>query len=217
LICSSAKACIVDGSKQSRKEFCWQYYKSQMLYIEAMQEAKNDSEYDPRIRNDHITGKDGRFTKKRNATTKPKNPLTVQYLCYAFEIPYATFKRWKKDAFVTKKYVPETKGNSVLTDKKLASQVFNPRKIYVTNTMAVWLNKHPAKKNDGSAKKLQRESFKLRWFNLTEEERIPYEKQARDYLAKQELMKECINTDALRKQQGGNCSRSYASLAKVCT
>ena len=27
-------------------------------------------------------------------------------------------------------------------------------------------------------------------------------------------MKECI-TDALRKQQGGNCSRSYASLAKV--
>jgi hypothetical protein len=42
---------IVDGSKQSKKEFCWQYYKSQMLYIEAMQEAKNDSEYDPR-RND---------------------------------------------------------------------------------------------------------------------------------------------------------------------
>ena len=118
---------------------------------------------------------------------------------------------------MTKKYVPETKGKSVLTDKKLASQVFNPRKIYVTNTMAVWLNKHPAKKNDGSAKKLQRESFKLRWFNLTEEERIPYEKQARDYLAKQELMKECINTDALRKQQGGNCSRSHASLAKVCT
>jgi hypothetical protein len=99
---------IVDGSKQSKKEFCWQYYKSQMLYIEAMQEAKNDSEYDPR-RNDHITGKDGRFTKKRNATTKPKNPLTVQYLCYAFDIHYATFKRWKKDAFVTKKYVPETK------------------------------------------------------------------------------------------------------------
>ena len=118
-----------------------------------MQEAKNDSEYDPR-KNDHITGKDERFTKKRNATTKPKNPLTVQYLCYAFDIPYATFKRWKKDAFVTKTYVPETKGKSVLTDKKLASQVFNPRKMYVTNGMAVWLNKHPAKQNDGAAKKV---------------------------------------------------------------
>ncbi len=30
---------LLDGSKQSRKEFCWQYYKSQMLYIEAMREA----------------------------------------------------------------------------------------------------------------------------------------------------------------------------------
>ena len=54
---------IVDGSKQSRKEYCWQYYKSQLLYIEAMQEAKNDSQFDPRTSH-HITGKDERFTKK---------------------------------------------------------------------------------------------------------------------------------------------------------
>jgi hypothetical protein len=141
--------------------------------------------------------------------------LTVQSLCYAFDIPYATFKRWKKDAFVTKKYVPETKGKSVVTDKKLASQVFNPRKMYVNHAMAVWLNKHPAKKHDGPAKKLQRDSLRLKWVNLTQEEKVPYEKQARDHLAKQELMKECI-TDALRKHQGGNCSRLYASLAKVC-
>jgi hypothetical protein len=44
--------------------------------------------------------------------------------------------------------------------------------------------------------------------------KVPYEKKARDHLAKQGLMKERI-TDALKKQQGGNCSRSYASLAKV--
>ena len=123
------------------------------MYIEAMQEAKNDSEYDPR-RNEHITGKDGRFKTKRNASTKPKNPLTVQYLCYAFDIPYASFKRWKKDAFVTKTYVPETKGKSVLTDKKLASQVFNPRRMYIKHAMGVWLNKHPQKKNDGPAKQV---------------------------------------------------------------
>jgi hypothetical protein len=48
---------IVDGTKQSRKEHCWNYYKSQMLYIEAMQEAKNDPKFDPR-RQDHKTGKD---------------------------------------------------------------------------------------------------------------------------------------------------------------
>jgi hypothetical protein len=57
---------IADGSKQSRKEICWSYYKSQILYIEAMQEAKNDLEFDPR-RNEHKTGKDGRFTKKKTA------------------------------------------------------------------------------------------------------------------------------------------------------
>ncbi len=62
--------------------------------------------------------------------------------------------------------------------------------------------------------KVQRETLKLKWVNLTDEERIPFEKKNRDHLAKQELMKECI-TDALRKQQGGNCFRSYASLAKV--
>jgi hypothetical protein len=132
---------------------CWSYYKSQLLYIEAMQEARNDADFDPR-RNEHLTGKDGRFMKKKNATTKPKNPLTVLYLCFAFAIPYATFKRWKKDAFVSKIYVPETKGKSILTDTKLASQVFNPRRMYVANGLAVWLSKHPSKKYDAKAKKV---------------------------------------------------------------
>ena len=144
---------IVDGSKQSRKEVCWGYYKSQILYIEAMQEAKDNVDFDPR-RNEHKTGKDGRFTKKKNSTEKPKNPLTVTYLCYACDVPYATFKRWKNDAFVSKKYIPETKGKSVLTDAKLASQVFNPRKMYVTHSMEYWLDKHPSKRNDVKAKKV---------------------------------------------------------------
>jgi hypothetical protein len=145
---------IVDGSKQSRKELCWSYYKSQQLYIEAMKEARNEGDYDPR-RNEHVTGKDGKFMKKKNGTTKPKNPLTVLYLCFAFAIPYATFKRWKKDAFVSKVYVPESKGKSILTDKKLASQVFNPRRMYVTHGLEVWLSKHPAKKYDSKAKKVE--------------------------------------------------------------
>jgi hypothetical protein len=51
------------------------------------------------------------------------------YLCYAFEIPYATFKRWKADALVSKKFVTEHKGKSVLTDQKWASQVFNEKNV----------------------------------------------------------------------------------------
>jgi hypothetical protein len=144
---------MADGSKQNKKELCWSYYKSQMLYIEALQEAKDDTEFDPR-RNEHKTGKDGKFVRTRKGTDKPTNPLTVTYLCYAFDVPYATFKRWKADAFVTKKFEPAHKGKSVLTDKAWAGQVFNARRMYVKHSMAVWLDKHPAKKYDVAAKKV---------------------------------------------------------------
>ncbi len=56
--------------------------------------------------------------------------------------------------------------------------------------------------------------MKEKWLTLAEEAKVPYEKKARDHLAKQGLMTECI-TDALKKQKGGSCSRPYASLAKV--
>ena len=144
---------IVDGSRQSRKETFWSYYKSQMLYIEAMQEAKNDETYDPR-RQDHKTGKDGKFVKVKKGTVKPKNALTVTFLCFAFDVPYATFKRWKNDAFVTKTHVPEHKGKSVLTDKAWASKIFNARRMFVDHSMAIWMDKHPAKKYDSQAKKV---------------------------------------------------------------
>ena len=144
---------IVDGTKQSKKESCWSYYKSQLLYIEALQDAKEDSEFDPR-RSEHKIGKDGRFVQQKGATYKPKNPLTVTYLCYAFGVPYPTFKRWKADAFVTKKFVPAHTGKSVLTDKKWAAQIFNARKMYVLHKMDEWLMKHPAKKDDTKGKKV---------------------------------------------------------------
>jgi hypothetical protein len=143
---------LAEASKQSRKELCWSYYKSQTLYIEALQEAKEDSEYDPR-RNDHKTGKDGRFIKKKG-TEKPKNPLTATYLCFAFNVPYTTFKRWKSDAFVSKNFEPAHEGKSVLTDKNWASQVFNAQRMYVKHSMAFWLDKHQAKKHDTAAKKV---------------------------------------------------------------
>jgi hypothetical protein len=56
--------------------------------------------------------------------------------------------------------------------------------------------------------------LKEKWVSLTEDDKLPSEKKARDHMAKQALMKECI-TDALRKQTGGNRLRSYASIAKV--
>lgn len=55
---------LLDATKQSRKDACWSYYKSQLLYIEALQEAKDDAAFDPR-RSDHLIGRDGKFMKKK--------------------------------------------------------------------------------------------------------------------------------------------------------
>ncbi len=60
----------------------------------------------------------------------------------------------------------------------------------------------------------KRQDFKEKWENLSAEDREPFEKKKRDHLARQDVMKECI-ADALQKIKGGNCVRSYASLAKV--
>jgi hypothetical protein len=49
---------LMNDTKESKKERCWADYKSQQLYIEAMREAKEDPEYDPR-RTHLVTGKDG--------------------------------------------------------------------------------------------------------------------------------------------------------------
>jgi hypothetical protein len=59
-----------------------------------------------------------------------------------------------------------------------------------------------------------RATFKVKWDNLSDEDKIPFNKKARDHVAKQEIMQECI-TDALKKSNGGNCSRSFQSIAKV--
>ncbi len=59
-----------------------------------------------------------------------------------------------------------------------------------------------------------RAPFKVKWDNLSDEDKIPFNKKARDHVAKQEIMQECI-TDALKKTKGGNCSRSFQSIAKV--
>jgi hypothetical protein len=119
-----------------------------------MREAKEDPEFDPR-RTHIVTGKDGRFEKiSQSKVVVPKNPLTVQYLCFAYAVPYATFKRWKADAFQTTQYVPEHKGKTVLTCKNWATKIYNARRLYCDHHMAVWLKKNPHRKYDSMAKKV---------------------------------------------------------------
>jgi hypothetical protein len=61
---------------------------------------------------------------------------------------------FRANSFVSEKHVPEHKGKSVITDKKWATQIFNPRRIHLEHKMAVWLVKHPSKKYDSKAKKV---------------------------------------------------------------
>jgi hypothetical protein len=139
---------------ESSEEKCWSDYKSQQLYIDAMREAKEDPEFDPR-RTHLKTGKDGQFQKiGTSKVVIPKNPLTVQFLCHAYDIPYATFKRWKADAFETKAFIPDNKGKTVLTCKKLTSEIFNPKRMYCDHNMSLWLHKNPHRKYDSAAKKV---------------------------------------------------------------
>ncbi len=147
---------IMTDTKESKKERCWADYKSQQLYIEAMREAKEDPEYDPR-RTHLVTGKDGRYqTISKSTKVVPRNPLTVQYLCHALAVPYATFKRWKADAFQSAAFVPEHKGKTVLTCTKWAKKIYNARRMYWEHHMAMWLTKNPHRKHDSEAKKVKR-------------------------------------------------------------
>ena len=100
-------------------------------------------------------GKMGSSSLLKKGTTKPKNALTVTYLCFAFDVPYATFKRWKLDAGVTAVVVPFNKGKSVLTNKNWASKLYNARRMFIKHSMALWHEKHPSKKNDAEGNKVR--------------------------------------------------------------
>jgi hypothetical protein len=60
---------------------------------------------------------------------------------------------------------------------------------------------------------MQKAYFQQKREDVSPADRVPYEKKARDHLAKQSVMKEAV-VSALQKDKGGNCSRSYASVAK---
>ena len=63
-------------------------------------------------------------------------------------------------------------------------------------------------------KQKQIKFYQERWENVSAADREPYEKKARDHVAKQGVMKEAV-IDALQKEKGGNCQRLYASVAKA--
>ncbi len=201
----------------------------------------DDEQFVPR-RNSHLkSAKNGQFKTNGRGAFIPKNPLTVMFLCHAYDVPYATFKRWKAGDFVSTPFVPANKGKSVIINKTWASQVYNPKRMYLDTQMAVWLSKVASRKHDVEGKKVSittqltslfsivalnaipaclpmfqkhKQILKDKWNMLTMEEKAPYEKKSRDHMARQSVISESI-VDALKKQTGGSCSRSFGSVQKV--
>ncbi len=64
------------------------------------------------------------------------------------------------------------------------------------------------------AKREHKAVLKKQWNALSKDDKVPFEKMARDHHARQPLIKECV-VDALQKNRGGGCLRSYRSLEKA--
>jgi hypothetical protein len=97
---------IIDGTKQSRKENCWSYYKSQILYIEAMQEAKDDATFDPRPqeRPQDRKGRQVRVCQKRNCQTEERFNCDIPLLrlrCAVRNVQAVEKRRFRENLFLT--------------------------------------------------------------------------------------------------------------------
>ena len=207
----------MEKGKVARKERIWSDYKNQESFREGMQ-AVVGSEPVFDARNFQVRGADGQFKPQQSWNKKfvPKNIVTVQYLVWAYAVPYQTFMRWKRDGFSSKKKDTYHKGKSVVTDSEYARQIYTAQRMYVSSAMDIWKAKQL--KTYGEIKlKDKREycaSKKLEFNKLPDDQKVPFEKLARDHQVKQALMVECI-ADALQKKQGGNCLRSYRSIANA--
>ena len=157
--------------------------------------------YNPRMFDERT--KNGKFKpQSKNKVFVPKNILTIQYLIWAYDVPYPTFKRWRQEGFVTKKYVPATKGKCVLTDPDLSAQIYTGRRMYVMSAMDIWKAKQLKTygKIDLTVKREYCSKKKEEWTVMTAEAKEPFEKIARDKNVRQALMVECV-TEALQKKK----------------
>ncbi len=175
----------------------------------------HDPDFNPRF----IDKRDaeGKFTKlSKNKLDIPKNITTIQYLIWAHGVSYATFKRWKVAEFKWTKHIPKHAGKSVLTDADFAQTLYTPMRMYLNVKMAEWYERQrtQSRRVDVDAKREHKAVLKKQWQALTKEDKVPFEKMARDHHARQPMIKDSI-VDALQKKMGGNCLRSYRSLEKA--
>ncbi len=186
----------MDTSKDSRKQRVYNDFKNQKeeAFREGMHAVCGEQPvFDPRLFGDR--GKDGKFRpQSKNKVFVPKTILTIQYLIWAYDVSYPTFKRWRKEGFVSQKYVPAHAGKCVLTDGDYAKQIYTGRRMYVTSAMDTWKEKQ--RKTYGTIDLQVKREYcakkKQKWEVMTAEEITFFDKIARDKNVRQALMAKCV-------------------------
>jgi hypothetical protein len=202
---------IMDKSKAACKERIWDDYRNQESFREGMQAVVgNQPVFDARTFPDR--GKDGQFKpQSKNKKFVPKNIVTAHYLVWAYAVPYQRFLRWKREGFASQKKYTYHKGKSV-TNSEYARQIHTAKRMYVTSAMDVWKAKQM--KTYGEIKLKAKQEYcaktKQAFHNLTEDEKVPFEKLARDHQVKQALMAECIAESLQKKKEGIACALTKA-------
>jgi hypothetical protein len=195
---------IFNNSKDEVKARVGIDYANQISYIEGVRAVRGEDEaFNPQFVD--VRGKDGKFVRHtKNKISVPKNPTTVQYLIWAYGVSYPTFKRWKKEDFKSMNYVPLHAGKTVIDNPEYAMTVYTPQRMYINEQMTTWYENQRthSRRVDAAAKKNQRLVIKRAWTHLLEEDKVVYEKMARDHQARQPFIKECL-VDALQKKKGG--------------
>jgi hypothetical protein len=180
---------IMENGKAARKERIWNDYKNQESFREGMQAVVGSQPVFNAL-NFQVRGGDGQSKpQSRNKKFVPKNIVTVQYLVWAYAVPYQKSMRWKRDDFISKKKGTYHKGKSVVTDSEYARQIYTAQRMFVTSAIDIWKAKQIKTYGEINLKdKREYCATKKREFNQSpENQKAPFEKLARDHQVKQAL------------------------------
>jgi hypothetical protein len=139
--------------------------------------------------------------------------LTQTYLRWAYGVPKETFRRWNvgtKGEYVQQIQIPHNKGKTVLLNKKLASQYYSARRLYVNAEMLKWKDTPRGAQASAIQRKEYRESLKATYKSLPPSTLEAWEKISRDKLKLQKQIKKSI-----LETLNDNNEQSYVALEEV--
>ena len=193
-------------------------HKSQLAHVEGVREfalSLGVKFEDPRRCNNGIQGEGGKWKSTKPASQKevPKNPLTIPYLLYAYDVPRSSFKRrlaadrrgQSLDTYdgrcKTRTFI------SVIESRSKALSLYTPRFFFIQERIIYGAEDLAESKHCDRVRQLGDEFDRM---VKAGEDISRWERQAREHDARQEFIKQEL-IDALEAQ----VCRSYRQLSRV--